>query len=433
MRSPTPFTRVAGGAVAAIALAVAIAGCSPTAPSSPGGDEKADLSLMIWDPAQTAGVQKAVDGFEAEYPNINVEVQQVPQDQYYTKLDASLGAGEGPDVMWQSSLAIQYAEGGALEPLDSYIKDAGLDLADYPDAITGLYNFDGKQYGIPKDQDTWTFVYNTAVFDQLGITDVPTNDWTWDDMVKIAQEVKDAQTADTDIPIAVNYTFNNGVASLIHSLGGTVIDGDEATVASPEGVEALGMIKDLQDQGLIYPIADSADFNPVTALISGTVAIAEIPSWNLSLLSQASVDDGTFQVVRPPSVNGKWATDTNGLSYVMNANSQQKDAAWLLIQFLTSTMGAELHAEGGAAIPANVDPAALDAFVSTNSELVGLSEALSLSQEQAYLRTSTEFPLVRPTNPEIESTVMGPYWSGSITATQATEGIDAILNKALAG
>jgi multiple sugar transport system substrate-binding protein len=432
MSSPTPSTRFVSGAAVAIALTVAIAGCSPT-PSSPGSDEAADLSLMIWDPAQTAGVQKAVDGFEAEYPNINVQVQQVPQDQYYTKLDASLGAGEGPDVMWQSSLAIQYAEGGALEPLDSYIDASGLDLADYPEAITGLYNFDGQQYGIPKDQDTWTFVYNTAVFDQLGITEVPTNDWTWEDMVSIAQEVKAAQTADTDVPIAVSYSFNNGVASLIHSLGGTVVADGEATVASPEGEEALGMIKDLQDQGLIYPIADSADFNPVTALISGTVAIAEIPSWNLSLLSQADVDEGTFQVVRPPSVDGKWATDTNGLSYVMNANSQHKDAAWLLIQFLTSTKGAELHAEGGAAIPANVDPAALDAFVSTNSALGGLGEALSLTQEQAYLRTSTEFPATRPAIPEIESTIMGPYWTGSISAADAAKGIDTILDKALAG
>jgi multiple sugar transport system substrate-binding protein len=161
--------------------------------------------------------------------------------------------------------------------------------------------------------------------------------------------------------------------------------------------------------------------------------MAEIPSWNLSLLSQAAVPDGTFEVVRLPSVDGKWATDTNGLSYVMNANSQHKDAAWKLIQFLTSTEGAELHAEGGAAIPANVDPATLDAFVSKNASLVGLGEALAVAQEQAYLRTSTEFPATRGSLPEIESTTMGPYWAGSLSASDATAGIDTILNKALAG
>lgn len=433
MRSSTLATRLVGGAAIAMTLAVVTAGCAgSTAPDDSGDTESAELSLMIWDPAQTAGVQKAVDAFEEQNPGITVDLQQVPQDQYYTKLDASLGAGEGPDVMWQSSLAVQYADGGALEPLDSYIDESGLDLAaDYPEDITGLYNFDDKQYGIPKDQDSWVYVYNTAVFDELGVTDVPTEDWTWDDMVAIGQEVKEKQTGAADVPLAVSFSFNNGVSSLIQSLGGTIIKDGKATVASPEGEEALGMIKDLQDQGLITKVADASDFDPVTALISGTVAIAEIPSWNLSLLSRADVPAGTFSVVRPPSVDGKWKTDTNGLSYVMNANSEHKDASWKLIEFLTSTEGATLHAEGGAAIPANTASEALDAFVKTNEPLVGLGDALKATQEQAYLRTSTEFPATRASNPEIESTIMGPFWGGSLSPKDATTGIDAILDKAL--
>ncbi|MFF1573947.1 ABC transporter substrate-binding protein [Leifsonia sp. NPDC058292] len=385
---------------------------------------------MIWDPAQTPGVQKAVDGFEAKYPKIKVSLQQVPQDQYYTKLDASLGAGEGPDVMWQSSLAVQYATNGALEPLDKYIKQSGVKLSDYPAKIANLYKFDGKQYGIPKDQDTWTLVYNTAAFKKLGVTDVPTNDWTWDDMVKIAKELKAKQTT-SDAPLFYDHQFNFGVSSLIHSLGGTVVKAGKATVASPEGEKALGMIKSLQDDGLITKIADSADYNPVTALISGTAAMAEIPSWNLSLLSQASAPEGTFHAVRVPSVDGKAFTDTNGLSYVMNANSKNKDAAWKLIEFLTSTKGAELHAAGGAGIPANTAKSALDAFVGANSKIVGLSAALTAAQKQTYLRTSSEFPATRASNPQIESTEMGPYWSGSISASDATKGIDQILDKAL--
>ena len=38
--------------------------------------------------------------------------------------DTSLGAGAGPDVMWQSSKAPGYVAGGALEPLDEYIAKA---------------------------------------------------------------------------------------------------------------------------------------------------------------------------------------------------------------------------------------------------------------------------------------------------------------------
>lgn len=433
MRHHTRYLRVAGGAAVAILLSATFAGCTPgPSPQSSGGaDEAASLSLMIWDPAQTAGVQAAVDGFEAQHPNIKVDLQQVPQDQYYTKLDASLSSGGGPDVMWQSSLASQYVNGGALEPLDSYIESSGLNLSDYQAGITDLYKFDGKQYGIPKDEDTWTFVYNESVFKKLGVTDVPTNEWTWDDMVKISKEIKSKQTGATDVPLFYDHQFNNGVGSLIHSLGGTIIDGSAGAVASPQGEQALGMVKSLQDEGLITKIADSADYNPVSALISGTVAIAEIPSWNLSLLSKADVADGTFHVVRAPSVGGHWYTDTNGLSYVMNANAKNKQAAWELIQFLTSTKGAELHAANGAGIPANNDKAALAAFVSANSKLIGLSDALASAQKQNYLRTSSQYPATRPVFPQIESTEMGPYWSGSKSAAEATQGIDEILTKAL--
>lgn len=311
-----------------------------------------NLSLMIWDPAQKDGVQKAVDAFEVANPTIDVTLEQVPQDQYYIKLDASLGAGQGPDVMWQSSRASFYVNGGALQPLDEYIARDGLSLDGYKTEIAKLYNFDGKQYGVPKDFDAWTFVYNAAVFEKLGVA-APTADWTWDDMVRIAAEVKTKQTGSTEVPLFYNYTWNNGVASLVHSLGGTPVLDGKGNMSSPEGVQALEMVKALQDQGLILPIADSADFSALNALISGTLAMAEIPSWNLSVLSKADVPAGTFQVVRLPSVNGKWASDTNGLSYVMNVNSQQKDAAWELIKFLTSEAGATLHAEGGAGLPAN--------------------------------------------------------------------------------
>lgn len=417
--------------VTAVLLAGTVA-CSATPTPSETSEEEIDLSLMLWDPAQTAGVQKAVDGFEFENPNIKVSVQQVPQDQYYTKLDASLAAGEGPDVMWQSSRAPDYVNGGALQSLDEYIERDGLKLDElYPEKFIDLYKFDGQQYGIPKDQDTWTFVYNAAVFENLGVTDVPEAGWTWDDMVRIAEEIKAKQTSDVDYPLFYDRQFNNGIASLIHQLGGTVIDDGEATVTSPEGKEAFEMVKKLQDDGLIPVVANAADYSAVNSLISGTLAMSIIPSWNLSLLSRSDAPDDTFHVVPLPSVDGSFQTDTNSLSYVMNVNSGEKDAAWELIKFLTSDKGASLHAAGGASPPANLAPETQEAFVEANEKLVGLQEAIVATQEESYLRTSTEYPAFRASIPEIESTVIGPFFAGTLSVDEATAKIDEIINKAI--
>ncbi len=388
-----------------------------------------NLSLMIWDPAQKAGVQKAVDAFQGANPGIKVDLIQVPPDQYYTKLDASLGAGEGPDVMWQSSKASYYVDGGALEPLNDYIKKDKLSLDDYNKKIVDLYNFGGKQYGIPKDMDAWTFIYNASVFKKLGV-EAPKPEWTWDDMVRIAKEVK-AKQGQSDVPLYYNYSFNNGVSSLVHALGGKVIDNNKGTMSSAAGTKALEMIKALQDDGLILKVASSSDFNPVTSLISGKLAMAEIPSWNLSLLSKADQPEGTFQVIRMPSVNGSWTTDTNGLVYVMNVNSKQKDDAWKLIRFLTSEQGAVLHAEGGAGLPANSSKIALRAFVKANDKLGGLEQALSVTMDQSYLRTTTQFPKVIPGNAKISSTLMGPFYAGTVSAADTAKKIDDALNEAL--
>lgn len=388
-----------------------------------------NLSLMIWDPAQKAGVQKAVDAFQDANPNIKVSLVQVPPDQYYTKLDASLGAGEGPDVMWQSSRASYYVDGGALEPLTNYIDKANLSLDGYNKQIVGLYHIGGEQYGLPKDMDAWTFIYNASLFEKLGV-EAPKPDWTWEDMVRIAKELKAKQTS-SDVPLYYNYSFNNGAASLVHALGGKVIDNKKGVMSSAAGTRALEMIKSLQDDGLILKVADSSDFNPVSSLISGKLAMAEIPSWNLSLLSKADLPSGTFKAVRMPSVNGSWTTDTNGLVYVMNVNSKHKDEAWKLIKFLTSDEGAVLHAEGGAGLPANTSKAALSAFVKANEKLGGLEEALSVTIDKSYLRTTTQYPKIITGNSKINSAVMGPFYAGSISASETAKKIDEVLDEAL--
>ena len=61
-------------------------------------EEQTNLTLAIWDEAQLSVVQENVDAFNKEHEGkINVSVQQIPWDSYWTKLDASLETNEAPD------------------------------------------------------------------------------------------------------------------------------------------------------------------------------------------------------------------------------------------------------------------------------------------------------------------------------------------------
>jgi multiple sugar transport system substrate-binding protein len=426
MRSSNRGLRAVLTVATAAALVAGVAGCSS---SGSGEGDAVNLTVQIWNPADKAGVQGAIDAFNAANPKIKATLEQVPEDQYYTKLDASLGAKEGPDVMWQSSRASYYVNGGALQPLDDYIKRDNMKLAEaYPKQIVDLYNFNGKQYGVPKDQDVWMWVYNTAVFKKLGVTDVPTVDWTWEDMLRIAEKLKAKASAPQ---MWYGYVLNGPVSSIIRSLGGTLVKDGKGTVNTAAGIEAFKKVKDLQDRGLIPKVADSGDFNAPTSLISGNIAMSRIPSFLLSLLSQANAPAGTFVAVPVPSINGKRATDTNGLSYVMNANSDHKDQSWELIKFLTSEQGAKLHADGGAAQPANVSSDVKAAWFKKNSTVAGLKETFAATLPDQYLRTTTEYPLTRAVFPEIESTATSPFYAGSLTAEQAAQKADDLLTKSL--
>lgn len=412
---------------ASTALLFGVVGCSSDSSGSDG--KSTDLTLAIWNPADKAGVQNAVDAFETANPSINVTLEQVPEDQYYTKLDASLGAGEGPDVMWQSSRAAYYIDGGVLEPLDRFIEQEGLTLTDlYPEQLIGLYNFDDKQYGMPKDQDVWTWIYNTSVFEKLGVTDLPTADWTWDEMVDIAEQLS---AASGKPETWYGYVLNGPVSSIIHSLGGSVVKDNQGALDSPESVKAFEMVKELQDKNLIPMVADSADFNAPASLISGQIAMARIPTWLMSLLTEADVPAGTFAAVPVPAVNGKHSFDTNGLAYTMNANSKAKDESWELIKFLTSDEGALLHAEGGAAQPANLSPEVKAAWFEKNSAVTGLKETFDATLPDQFLRTTTQYPATRAIFPEIESTVTAPYFAGTMTIQEAADKANDLLAKHL--
>lgn len=410
------FRRTALSSVALLSATVAFA-------------DDINLSVMIWDPAQTTGVQLAIDAFEAANPGISVALDQLPPDQFYTRLDGALSAGEGPDVMWQSSRATFYVDGGALRPLDEFIRRDGLDLSDYNPTITQLYNIGGSQYGVPKDFDARVVIYNANVFEELGVT-APSAGWTWDDMVRIASELEVAQTGATDVPLFYEYNFNSGIASLIQSMGGAIVADGIGAVPMDLGAAALEMIRGLQEQGLIVPVADSGDLNPVNGLISGTIAMATIPSWNLSLLSRADVPEGTFHAVTYPAVDGSWMTDTNGLAYVMNANTRHPEEAWSLIRFLTSDEGALLHAQGGAGLPANNGSEPLTAFVAANQAIIGLEEALA--DQQLYLRTTTAHPASIPGIRQIHSSVMPRYYAGEITAEETVTMINEMISESMA-
>lgn len=127
---------------------------------------------------------KMVEAFEAEHPNIKVDVETIGFDDYFTQMQTRVAGGTAPDCY---ELNIEnfaaYANKGLLAEI------SGVDVSGLNDTALNAFNVDGKQYGLPESFSNVVLVYNKDLFDQAGVA-YPTDDWTQDDLQAAAEKIR---------------------------------------------------------------------------------------------------------------------------------------------------------------------------------------------------------------------------------------------------
>ena len=174
------FVAAAGLAMAAT---LALAACSGGAAEEAEAGGPVTLSLSGWSIATTPEFQVLADGFEAQNPDVTVELKEYDPINYNTLLTADLAAGSGPDIITQKEVKFvsTFQEGGQLVDVSDVELPEGL-------SGTDAYDIDGKSYAVPYRQDSWVVYYNKALFDQAGV-DYPDGTWTWDDYADTEEEL----------------------------------------------------------------------------------------------------------------------------------------------------------------------------------------------------------------------------------------------------
>jgi raffinose/stachyose/melibiose transport system substrate-binding protein len=128
------------------------------------------------------------DEFVAEHPNVTIDITVLENDTFKPKLTTEVQGGNVPDL-FQS-----WGGGGMAEQVDAgLLKDITADVADWADTMNagamGMYQMDGKQYGIPFDLGMVGVWYNNDLFKQAGITAPPA---TWDEFLAAVDKLKTA-------------------------------------------------------------------------------------------------------------------------------------------------------------------------------------------------------------------------------------------------
>lgn len=297
--------------------------------------------------------------FEKKHSDIEISLITVPYDQVDSKLSALVAGGTPPDIWshWADSGFSDYVHRGLVADLTPYMEE--FDNPNIPDKLMEIYNLDGKQYGIPFSIYSQFLYYNKKLFDEAG---VPYPDqykwgdpeWNWDEVVSLAKK------------LTKNYGKPDAVYGLTSNIGDSIDsyawdwDADiytdeeyksgfvtESRMDNPKFVEAIEFFQSLVFEEEVSPTSAITDAMAKTGdpFVTGRVAMNIVGGWGLGNYKKSGVDFGIAPI--PTGPNGKATAHLYVDPIMMSSKSKNPDAAWKLVEYLTSEEGQMIWAEQG--------------------------------------------------------------------------------------
>lgn len=416
---------LAGLMASSLAACGGSGGESSNSSSGSSNSGSGSLSVMIWDTYQEPGLTEILGDF-TEKTGIEAEIQVVTWDEYWTLLSAGAQGDSMPDVFWMhSNEAERYMSNGMLLDLTDKIAESdSIDLSKYPEDITELYTYDGKNYAVPKDVDTIALWYNKTLFDEAGIA-YPTADWTWDDLYEAAK----ALTKDGVYGFACSATNNqSGYYNAIYDMGGYVINDDKTASGydDPNTIKALQYFEKMIQEGIMPSQQVMSESAEDVLLGSGTLAMTTQGSWMLSAFKDNEYIAENCDCVELPkdAATGKRVSIYNGLGWAASAKTKNADAAWQLIEYLGSEEAQIKQAELGVT---------MSAYENTSEAWAGSADF----NLQAYLNMMDDM-VIRPYSKQTvtwENAVneeLKKGWTQEVSMEEACKNAAAVMNETLA-
>ncbi|WP_067621414.1 extracellular solute-binding protein [Alicyclobacillus acidiphilus] len=342
---------MAAGIIAGCGTSSQNSNSTPSAPSNQAAASVAPVDLSVGiassGPAETALVNKQVKAFEKLNPNVHVTV--IPfNGNELQDLQTEFPAHKAPDIFYvDSSIAQQLEASGAVAPLDSYIKADGIKTSDYTQSLMKGFQWQGKQYGIPKDENSLALESNMTLLKKAGITTPPK---TWEEFEKDAAKLKAKGIAPLSMPIDVARYY-----PFILNGGGSYYNAstNKVTFTNPKNIAGLSFFINNMKKGYIVNPTDLGGSWAGIPFAQGKVAMVAEGAWLLPSM-QSTAPKMKFTITDFPTQNGKANNMVYTVAYEMNAQTKNPTEAAKLLFFLTGAQAEKMTAASGLAIPSYI-------------------------------------------------------------------------------
>lgn len=328
----------------AVVLSAAMVAGLMAAGSTPVLAEEESVKLTFWKSPHSdredeiwAGM---IEQFNEENPNIEVEFLNVAWDSVVEKETAAFAAGSGPDVSFQTEQFPLYAKNGYILSLEDYADEEK--RAGYPESALSYCSYDGQLMGIPFVALNSVMFYNKDMFEEAGITEVPT---TWDELEEAAKKLTLDKDGDGETDQwGMMFEMDDYWQPLTYIIqAGTDMWNENRTnigFNNEAGVAGLSFFDKLyhEDQ-VVLPVEKYSSKDEERAYFyNGQVAMFPQQIHYSNIIREASdINLGAFELPAGPAEDeehAKWNFANIGMLSI-SSQTEHPDAAWKFVEFMT--------------------------------------------------------------------------------------------------
>ncbi|MDI6863175.1 MAG: ABC transporter substrate-binding protein [Pseudothermotoga sp.] len=280
------------------------------------------------------GLRQYVEEYQKLNPDVEIEIQSVPFDEYLKRILISHTAGVISDIYVLYSLwGVQLVDSGILDQVPKDIADKV--KSDFVKAAVDGATIDKAIWGVPVEVANYALVYNKKLLREAGFNEPPK---TWDELVAMAPKLTKRNPDGT--VAQYGFAFLSGWDSavvhpflaLLYGNGGKPFKDDftESLLTSKEAIEALEAELKLFKNGATDPAAS------VWTFPTGKVAMMIMAPWYETALELGFKDEYEATVgVAPIPYLKKPATTGYTWFIAVDSASKNKKAAWDFIRWMT--------------------------------------------------------------------------------------------------
>jgi multiple sugar transport system substrate-binding protein len=371
------------GLSVAVALTLLAAACSSGGGGTGATGPNGQVNLVLWmgytppPPASQGAEYESLKGLIAKFtqahPKIHIRMEYVDNDYALQKVTVALQGGEQPDISYQYGTNMpQVAQASEVVNLTNIVKQPQYGWSDFVPGERDVATVGGKVLGIPALVDNLAVVYNKTLFAEHHLA-APGPGWTWSQLAADANAITDPSQKifGLTFPADGSETTVWEYEAMLWEAGGHILTSDNSKAAfnSPAGVQALTLLRQMQQAHSLYLDFHPDAGNSETLFNSGKLGMIITGPWDLS-----SFPNEHYGVQIMPSWNpgGSHQTISGPDNWVVFNNGPARVTASLeFLQFLTSPANLLQNSMATGDLPTKLSAQSLPGFADFNTKFPG--------------------------------------------------------------